>query len=106
MAKIVQITDEKNIKDYLNDFKDKSVVVQFHAKWCQPCKKLTPILLEKVKKANVDLIQLDVDENEENAEKFEVNGIPRVLFFKNGELVHDHTGADAQKLDEGFNKLK
>ena len=106
MAKIVQITDEKNIKDYLNDFKDKSVVVQFHAQWCQPCKKLTPILLEKVKKANVDLIQLDVDENEENAEKFEVNGIPRVLFFKNGELVNDHTGADAQKLDEGFNKLK
>ena len=69
MAKIVQITDEKNIKDYLNDFKDKSVVVQFHAQWCQPCKKLTPILLEKVKKANVDLIQLDVDENEENAKR-------------------------------------
>ena len=106
MSKVLQITDEKNVKDFIKEYDDKCLIVQFNATWCQPCKKLRPILIDKTKKENVDLVQLDVDENEENAERFEVNGIPRVLFFKKGELVYDHTGADVTKLDNGFNKLK
>lgn len=106
MSKVLQITDEKNVQDFIKEYDDKCLIVQFHATWCQPCKKLGPVLIEKAKNANVDLVQLDVDENEENSEKYEVNSIPRVLFFKKGKLVYDHVGGEIGKLDEGFKLLK
>lgn len=66
----------------------KSVIVDFNAVWCGPCKQLAPILEDYVKKQNgaVELIKIDVDENQELAEALKIEAIPYVERYENGNL--------------------
>lgn len=72
------------------------VVVDLWADWCGPCKMIAPMLEEfSVKYADkMVLAKVNVDEEPGLAQKFEVTGIPTLLFFKNGELLSERsTGA-------------
>ncbi len=71
-----------------------SVVVDFHADWCGPCKIMGP----HFKKASenikgVKFAKVDVDGNQELAQRFDVMSIPTTIFFKDSEMVDRHTGA-------------
>lgn len=78
----------------MNDFdkiigENKPTLVDFFATWCGPCKMQAPIL-EQVKqnvgdKANI--IKVDIDKNEELARKYNVQSIPTLIMFKNGEAI-------------------
>ena len=68
---------------------DKPIVIDFTADWCPYCKKLAPIV-EEVAKEYEDQIAvyfLDIDENEEIAEQYEVMTIPTIVIFSAGEIV-------------------
>ena len=78
------------------------VFVKFYTQWCGGCKKLAPVIENKTKEKGYFLINVDVDECEELAEKYEVSSIPRVLVFKKGEKVFDFTGYNSEKLDEAI----
>jgi thioredoxin 1 len=74
---------------------DKSLLVDFWAEWCGPCKMIAPILEEfAVEQSERFAIgKLDVDVNVATATKYSVMSIPTLLLFKNGEVVARLVGA-------------
>ncbi len=82
------------------------VLVDFWAEWCGPCKMLGPVLdeLAEDKGDSVKICKVDIQDQQELASKFEVTHIPRLLFFKGGEIKDEHLGILgkdqlAEKLD-------
>jgi len=86
------LTDENFEKEIQRA--DKMSLVDFYATWCEPCSMLAPVLekLEKEFKEKIILLKANVDENQINAGKFQVDRIPMVVLFKNGKPVSNFTG--------------
>ena len=72
---------------------NKKVLVDLWAPWCGPCKMLSPIV-DKVSEelSDVRVLKVNVDDNEDIASKFDVEAIPTLLVFNNGELVNKNVG--------------
>jgi thioredoxin 1 len=71
------------------------VIVDFWAPWCGPCKMVAPTL-DKLAKENAGTLlvtKVNTDENPEWAMKFQVQGIPTMLFVADGKIVHRQVGA-------------
>ena len=68
---------------------DKLVLVDFWAEWCGPCKMMAPVLekMQELYVNNIKIVKVNVDMNSKMAEKFNIRGIPSVLFFMNGKQL-------------------
>lgn len=72
---------------------DKTVLVDFFANWCGPCKMLSPIVDEVAEEvSNVKVCKVNIDEARDLANKYEIMSIPTLLVFKNGNLVNSSLG--------------
>lgn len=73
---------------------NRPVVVDFHALWCGPCKAQSPILKEVAAELGeqVKVIKIDVDQNPEIAGRFQIQGVPTLMVFKNGEIKYKQAG--------------
>lgn len=81
------------------------VLVDFFATWCGPCKMLSSVLEEV--KDSIDIIKIDVDELDELASDYNINSVPTLLFFNNGQLVKKSIGYhDKEELLNIINDLK
>ncbi len=76
------------------------VVVDFYAAWCGPCRMLSPRLDELAGEfsGKIKFVKVNVDEAQELAGRFRVEGIPTLLFFKNGKLEDRVTGLLPEKV--------
>ena len=83
-----------------------TIVVDFWAEWCAPCRALTPVL-EKVAgefNGQVKVVKCNVDDNQDIAIKYGVRGIPNLIFFRNGQVVGQAVGfMDAAQLSAKMN---
>lgn len=73
---------------------DVSVLVDFKADWCAPCKMMTPIL-KQVKqnfKDQIKIIKIDIDKNPAVAQKYAVRSVPTMILFKQGKAVWRQSG--------------
>lgn len=94
--------DNNNFIEEVINFKG-SVLVDFFATWCGPCKMLAPVIDNLYEKFNnYPLIgKVDIDESPEIAQKYEVMSVPTLIFFKNGKEIRRETGFIPQeKLEE------
>lgn len=87
---------------------DIPVIVNFHAEWCDPCKILTPKMEELLQDSTeIDLAIIDVENNTDLVETFEVKAVPAVLAFRNGVVVDKFIGlVDANSIESIIDKLK
>jgi thioredoxin 1 len=74
---------------------DVPVVVDFWAEWCGPCKMIAPILDEIATEqaGKVKIAKLNVDNDPELAQRFDVMSIPTLIVFKNGQAAKRMVGA-------------
>ena len=73
---------------------DKTVLLDFWASWCGPCRMLSPIVDEVAEeRTDIKVGKVNVDEQPDLAAEFGVMSIPTLLVFKNGKLVNQTVGA-------------
>jgi thioredoxin len=73
---------------------DKKVLVNFYADWCEPCKKMTPYLLQMQKDmaADVTIIRLNADENKTLVSQLKIDTLPALFLYENKEVKWKHNG--------------
>lgn len=88
---IVTVTNESFQSDVL-DFKG-TVLVDFWAAWCGPCRMLAPILEQLAEEhPEIRIAKVNVDEQPQLGNKFNIMSIPTVMIFKDGKLVNTSVG--------------
>ena len=81
-----------------------SILIDFWAEWCGPCKQIGPILEEigEAKKDKLKIFKLNVDENPQTPQKFGVRGIPTLMLFKDGKLIDTKVGSLSKNILESW----
>lgn len=78
---------------FADDIKEGTVIVDFYADWCGPCKMIAPVLEQiAAEHADIKIVKLNVDENMSVAQSHEVRAIPTLLVMKNGEVADRKAG--------------
>ncbi len=68
-------------------------IVDFWADWCGPCRMIAPVLEELDREvSDVTVMKVNVDKEPALADRFGINAIPTLIFFKNGQQVKQKTG--------------
>ncbi len=81
-------------------------VLYFTAKWCGPCQSIKPTFYELQQQFdNISFSAIDVDENPDMADQYQVKGIPFFVFINDAKIIDKFAGAKKDKLIESVNKL-
>lgn len=91
--------------EFTEFIKDGIAFVDFFAEWCMPCVMMSPVIdeLNEKFKGRIKFGKVNVDDNIEIAQKFNIMSIPNMIIFKDGKKVEQFIGAISQ--DELENKL-
>lgn len=88
---IMKVTSANFEQEVLNS--EKTVLIDFYADWCGPCKAYSPIV-EAVASENEDIkvVKIDIDDSQDIATNYQVMSIPTTVIIKNGEEVNRAVG--------------
>ena len=94
--KVVSFSDSTWEQEVLKA--DTPVLVDFWAEWCAPCRMMAPTIdaLADDFGDRAKIGKLNVDENAQVSEKYQIRGIPTVLIFKNGEVKEQIVGVTSK----------
>lgn len=99
----MEYLNQENINNFINQ--EETVIVDFYAEWCTPCKMMNPIF-ENMSQEGYKIGKVDVDNNKELAAEYGIKSIPTILFFKNGKQLEKFAGAtDKDKLIKTLNQI-
>lgn len=97
MSSALAVSKETFRKEVLES--EKTVLVDFWAAWCGPCRMLSPVIDEiAAENSDIKVVKINVDEQPELAREFNIMTIPSLLVFKNGELVNQSAGVKPKPL--------
>jgi len=105
MEHLTKETFKEKIFDYGDDAEwsfvgDKPAIIDFWAPWCGPCKTIAPTLDEIAEeyKGKIDVYKVNVDENQELSQVFQIQSIPAILFIPSDDLPQMSMGAIPKKI--------
>ena len=93
----IKITNQNFKQEVLES--EKPVLIDFWASWCAPCRMLSPVIdeLAKEKGEEFKVCKVNVDEEPELAQKYNVMSIPTLVVIKNGKVVNVSVGVKSKQ---------
>ena len=100
---IIEVTSKNFVEKVIKASESLPVIVDFWAPWCSPCKQLTPTIESVVNSfsGKVILAKINIDENQSIAAQMQIQSIPMVYAFFNGQVVDGFQGniPESQVID-------
>ncbi len=88
----------------IKESKNLAVIVDFWAPWCEPCKQITPILEQLINQyqGKVKLVKINIDENQQLAQQLNIQSIPTVMAFYEGQPINGFAGLKSPEEIKSF----
>ena len=96
----ITITDANFEQEVLKS--DKPVLVDFWAEWCGPCKMVSPVVTQLAEelKDHLKVGKMNVDENPQASQTYQIMSIPSLKVFKGGKIIGEMVGAAPKAMIE------
>lgn len=99
---LIEVTDATFESEVIQS--DTPTLVDFWAPWCGPCQAIAPAIeaIAREQAGRVKVCKVNVDDNPHTAARYGIRGIPTLIYFKDGEVAKQLTGAVAKQNIEAM----